>query len=808
MKNIKSKLTSFILAVCMVISSFVFIVNFSSPISAATTDQNNYALLATAVNTTKSNEFENNKNPLMFDPSSQSFMNAIVLRKDIKTESSTIVAESASEFSKKYAEEFSAGIDSELSINALVAEVSTNVAGKFKTNSATESYQQKIEKYEYLYWLAQKYVVNVDWYSDGVADSLSNAFKRELTAVSTPAAAEALLEKYGTHVFGSYILGGKMEVTKYFAQDATYSLSETEKAASTSLNAIVDSAKVDAKINTSVDLSKYESNSSSSSKFYSKIDYHAYGGDTNGALNASDLFQYKEQFANDNEPSGFLYEAWTRSFNRDDISLKVISVSNPIAVWEILNESEYSSQIELLKEAYITLSYKNYSANCAKLNIPSDFISNIEYYRDSQAISFSPSSLNITLPENTTATIFLGDVAEEDCELSISNTNFASLNGNKLITASGASGNSFKLNVILDNSVICTYNVSIQSSSYSGGLGTKEQPFFISTAKDFRSFLENFASSSNKYFILTNDIDLQGKKLAPGGSGSSSSFLGYLDGNGHTISNATVLAKSIDSNYPYVGLIGKNDGTVTNLNLSNVVCLNNKVVALGGNSKVYAGILIGYNTGTISNCALYNCNIRIATTGPNSSDMIEGGVIGGSQGNVNKVRFSNGQVFGFDADGYNWELTLEDFLIPSVNSDNDIIIGSIVGKITGATLTECYTANAIISCYSEGDNACAGGIAGNLAFNSSASSSVNMCIAYDITFNSEKNVFLGYIAGTSSSAKFTSCYFKSTTDTAVKGKSQNGCTRLSSITLDDLSKDFYNNWCNGKNGPILKEDLQ
>ena len=422
-------------------------------------------------------------------------------------------------------------------------------------------------------------------------------------------------------------------------------------------------------------------------------------------------------------------------------------------------------------------------------------------------IKFTPSSLNVALPENTVATISLGDIAENACELSISNTTVASLNGNTLTINSNASGKSFQLNVVLNGTVICTYNISVQSSSYSGGLGTSEQPFFISTAKDFRSFLENFSSSGNKHFILTNDIDLQGKKLSAGGSGSSSSFLGHLDGNGYTISNATILIKSLDSDYPYIGLIGKNDGTIKNLNLSNIICLNNNVVSIDSDSKVYAGVLVGYNTGTISNCALSNCNIRISTTGSNSADLIQGGAIGGSQGTVHKVRFFNGQIMGFDADGYNWELSWSN-PIASVNSDNDIMIGGIVGKIIGATITECYTYDVTISCYSEGDNACAGAIVGELVPNSSTSSTVNMCISYGINFYSEKNVFLGYIAGTAKSAKFTSCYFKSTADTAVSGKSQNGCTRLSNISLDELSNDFYNNWCDGKKGPILKEDLK
>ena len=180
-------------------------------------------MLATAIDVSDTNTFENNKNPQIFNPTNAAFRSAVSARKDIDTYASSIESTSAYEFSQKYSKTFSSSLDTSVSVYG----VTTDISGKFDTNANTESWKQKVESYEYYYWFAQKYIVNIDWKSENISDALSSSFKRELNNVNSVVSAKELLREYGTHVYNKYVLGRKLEITKYFAQDASYELSET-----------------------------------------------------------------------------------------------------------------------------------------------------------------------------------------------------------------------------------------------------------------------------------------------------------------------------------------------------------------------------------------------------------------------------------------------------------------------------------------------------------------------------------------------------------------------------------------------------
>lgn len=73
-----------------------------------------------------------------------------------------------------------------------------------------------------------------------------------------------------------------------------------------------------------------------------------------------------------------------------------------------------------------------------------------------------------------------------------------------------------------------------QADYTSTGSGEADDPYIISTIDDLEVLAEN--PSANKYYKLSNDIQLAGYSNFPGiGSTTTEAFTGHFDGNGHTI---------------------------------------------------------------------------------------------------------------------------------------------------------------------------------------------------------------------------------------------------------------------------------
>ncbi len=754
-----------------------------------------YKLLASAIDASDTNAFEKNKNPQIFDSFNETFRNAISARKDVDTNAWDIESTSAYEFSKKYAQTFS----TEMSANVKIYDVTTDVSGKFKRDVNTESWKQKIESYEYYYWLAKKYTVNVDWKEQNINDALSKSFKRELDKVNSVISAKELLREYGTHVYKKYVLGGKLEITKYFAQDASYELSETEKEAATSLNVIVDTAKVDAKVSGSVNFSRYESNSASSSRYYSQMGYDSAGGETTTAVNASDLFQYKTQFGT-GTASGFLYEAWTNSFNKDDVSLKVVKAENPVAIWDILDANQYSSQINYLKKAWDNMCYESYAEKCGYFGIPCEYIDSLEYNSKGINANFTPYSSNINLPTESEVKINLSDLITKSFDssqytLSLSSNSATVLDGNALKIKKGTIGMSFDIELQIEGIKVYSLRVTIKEGSFGGGYGTQQQPYLIKDKSHLFELLQEKRYLNNAfYYQLSNDIDLAGEKTDTGGSGTSSSFRGTFDGNGHSIKNFTIKTSDFRDGYPYMGLFGKNEGTIKNLVVDNAICLNNGLASIqNSNISLSVGIVTGYNAGVINNCLVKNSAIRIsACIEKDSCALNVGGIAGYSEGIINYSAFVDGNIYGIATKG-----------------NGTINVGGISGKIAGSKIAKAYVNNSNFKIANpENVKFAMGGIVGSMETRTAEDTSLispklSTCLVYSISKNKSGSSF-GYIAGTESHGEFDNCYFASMKDTSVSGGSKNGCIRRDSLTLSSLSSSFDDEWIDGGSGPVLK----
>jgi hypothetical protein len=130
-------------------------------------------------------------------------------------------------------------------------------------------------------------------------------------------------------------------------------------------------------------------------------------------------------------------------------------------------------------------------------------------------------------------------------------------------------------------------NTSI-SGKASSGSGTVSSPYQI---KNYLH-LFNIRNNPSSYYILMNNLD-----LSPFGDWITiPSFSGNLNGNGYSIQNMRIYKPAISySTTQYFGFIGRNYGTINNINLTgiNILCQ-----PYHGGSWVYVGGLAASNEST------------------------------------------------------------------------------------------------------------------------------------------------------------------------------------------------------------------
>ena len=144
-----------------------------------------------------------------------------------------------------------------------------------------------------------------------------------------------------------------------------------------------------------------------------------------------------------------------------------------------------------------------------------------------------------------------------------------------------------KMKGVLATIVMAVLCISGNLFAYSGGDGSPENPYQISTVSDCQDLMAEAGDWYNS-FILINDIDLADENITPVGR-NWARFYGVFDGNGHIISNAIVNEPGSD-NIGLFGYVGSG-GQIHNLGVENVNVIG----------SVYVGGLVGYNDdGTIT----------------------------------------------------------------------------------------------------------------------------------------------------------------------------------------------------------------
>jgi len=134
--------------------------------------------------------------------------------------------------------------------------------------------------------------------------------------------------------------------------------------------------------------------------------------------------------------------------------------------------------------------------------------------------------------------------------------------------------------------------VGSSALAFSGGNGSTESPYKISTCSD----LVEIANDLGSNYELANSINCDGQTVAPIGS-EGSPFIGSLDGKGYTISNITYV-----ENASKMGIFGVTDGaTITNMFLDNIY--------YGGQTDI--GLVVGYaSSTTISKIGVMNSTVE------------------------------------------------------------------------------------------------------------------------------------------------------------------------------------------------------
>lgn len=324
---------------------------------------------------------------------------------------------------------------------------------------------------------------------------------------------------------------------------------------------------------------------------------------------------------------------------------------------------------------------------------------------------------------------------------------------------------------------ISAFAVTPPNEFLSGGNGTQDDPWLISTAADLKA-LADILNSGNAstydahgddcgagnfhgyYFKQTADIDLQGiENWEPVGYNGSTYFAGNYDGNGYIIRNAKSTGKVDVDGYATAGIFGwVAFGSVSNLHIENVT-----FSAAGDGNYAYAGGLAGtVYASEITNCSVSNSKISSNTSYNNNN--CAGGLVGYSIGSTfskcaanNNIVTSTSYSGGFvgeqddDYEGVDASKFVDCYVagstvnISSPNSNGFSMAGGFCGQVTGDVLdlTNCFVYDTAVSVTA--DNMATlnsiGIFAGNLYKNSPYSAKIitNNCYYGKVTLTPGSN---------------------------------------------------------------------
>ncbi len=162
------------------------------------------------------------------------------------------------------------------------------------------------------------------------------------------------------------------------------------------------------------------------------------------------------------------------------------------------------------------------------------------------------------------------------------------------------------------------------------GAGTEEDPYLIGNSEDLYAFAEYAGNASDghagEHFLLTADIDLQGREWVPAANGASA-FAGVFDGDGHTVSHFTIRPERAGTGF-FAAIRGGDSAGIYDLTLRGVTVETDE-------DAHSLGALVGRASARIQNCTV---EARISLTGATA---YVGGIVG----------YSDSAVVGCESEG-------------------------------------------------------------------------------------------------------------------------------------------------------------
>ena len=176
-------------------------------------------------------------------------------------------------------------------------------------------------------------------------------------------------------------------------------------------------------------------------------------------------------------------------------------------------------------------------------------------------------------------------------------------------------------------------------ASFHAGDGSQQNPYVISNGKELAKLADDVNkgnSYSNSYFVLADDIDLNGLKWTPIGYWESdtdfSYFKGKFDGKNHTIKNFYIYSR-------FNGIFGEiENAELKNINIENVAD-SEHIYCIQYGKTAFIGGLVGY---VESNSLVENCTFHGTINGDDSyHNGTVGGIVGFMEGNSRIVNCTN-----------------------------------------------------------------------------------------------------------------------------------------------------------------------
>jgi hypothetical protein len=271
-------------------------------------------------------------------------------------------------------------------------------------------------------------------------------------------------------------------------------------------------------------------------------------------------------------------------------------------------------------------------------------------------------------------------------------------------------GNTYLKALVISGIIFCLFLCSSVFAKYSGGTGEPNDPYLIFTAEDMNQIGRNY-TDWEKHFKLTADINLSdytGTQFSRIGTDEKHAFSGVFDGNGHTIScftytavsgnyvgvfgnisdagrveNVSLVDVNVTGNNNVGGLVGCNNGTISNCNSTGTV----------SGSQDYVGGLVGYNYGgSITDC--------YATGTVSGSRDYVGGLVGENDGGSISNCYSTGTISGSGGvgglAGVNWGGSISNCYSTGTITGGDYsdYLGGLVGDNYGI-ISDCYSTGSV-----------------------------------------------------------------------------------------------------------------